>query len=75
MQAAVFIAALIGAIRGIKLALPEKVTGLVTVLVAVGLGVAVALLDVKIGLADISVSEGVAAALAAAGVANVAEKV
>lgn len=75
VEATIFIAAIIGAVRGLKLALPEKVNGLVTVLVAVGLGVVVALLDTELGVTDVTVAEGVILALAASGVTNVAEKV
>lgn len=75
VEAVVLITAIIGAVRGLKLVSNEKINGALTVGVSIALGVVVALLDTEIGVADISVAQGVILGLASAGVANVAEKV
>lgn len=75
MEAAVFVGAVIGAIRGLKLALPERINGLVTVLVAVALGVVVGLWGDDLGLLDVTVAEGIVLALAAVGFHETARQV
>ena len=70
-----FIGAVIaGVTQFIKLVAP-KVSGALTIAVAVGVGVLIALLDTEIGVVDLSVAEGVLTALGAVGVVAVAEKV
>ena len=66
--------AIIAVTQAVKYVAP-KVNGAVTIGVAVLIGVLVALLDQFIGLTDISVAEGILAALSASGVVTVAKKV
>ena len=68
----VFIGAIIIAItQAIKYVAP-KVSGLITMVVAVLVGLVVALLSTPIGLGHISVAQGILTALAAVGVHTVA---
>lgn len=50
----------------VKMALP-RVTGWITILVAFVVGLLVAVLDVRIGLTDITIAQGIQSALAAIG--------
>ena len=71
----VFIGALVIAItQAIKIVVP-KVSGAVTIIVALLVGVLVALLHGSLGLLDISVSQGILIALASVGVHTVASAV
>lgn len=52
-----------------------KVNGGATIIVAALVGVLVAILDTKIGVADISIAQGVMTGLSAAGVVTVASRI
>ena len=74
VDAAVLIPLLIIAVtQMVKMALPQ-VTGFVTILVALVVGVLVAVLDVPLGIADITVAQGLVLALGAVGITAVAAK-
>lgn len=60
-------AAIIAITQGVKYVAP-KISGALTIVLAVLVGILVALLDTHIGVADISVAQGIIVALAAVGV-------
>lgn len=67
MDISAFIGLVIIAItQMVKMALP-RVTGWITIFVAFVVGVLVAILDVRIGLTDITIAQGIQSALAAIG--------
>lgn len=69
VDSVLFIGAIIIAVtQTAKLLFPKVVSGALTVIVAVVTGVAVALLDTHIGVADVTVAQGILIALAAVGV-------
>lgn len=67
-----FIGAIIIAITQAIKYLAPAVSGLITMVVAIGVGILVALLDTSIGVANISVAQGILIAIAAVGVHTVA---
>lgn len=67
IDSAIFIGAIIIAITQAIKFLSPKVTGIVTMVVAVLVGIAVALVDKSIGVVDISVAQGILIALGAIG--------
>lgn len=68
VDSVVFIGAIIIAVtQAVKFVWPQ-VNGAVTIIIAILVGVVVALLDSHIGIADITVAQGVMIALAAVGV-------
>lgn len=68
VQAALFIPLLILALTQlIKMAFPQ-ITGWLTVVVALVVGVVVAMVDTNIGVADITVAQGIVYALGAIGI-------
>lgn len=68
IDSVLFIGAVIIAVtQAIKFVIP-KVNGAVTIVVAGLLGLLVALIDTHIGVADVSVAQGILTGLAAAGV-------
>ena len=74
VDAIVFIPLIIVAVtQMIKMALPQ-ITGFVTILVALVVGVLVSLVDTNIGVADVTVAQGLVLALGAVGVTAVAAK-
>lgn len=74
VEAVVFIPLIIIAVtQMIKMALPQ-ITGFVTILVAGIVGVAVALIDTHIGVADVTIAQGLVLALGAVGITAVAAK-
>lgn len=74
VEATIFIPLIIIAItQMVKMALPQ-INGFVTVLVALCVGVIVALIDTSIGVADVSIAEGIVAALGAVGISALASK-
>lgn len=74
VEAVLFIPLIIVAItQMIKMALPQ-ITGFVTILVALVVGVVVALVDTHIGVADVSIAQGLVLALGAVGITAVAAK-
>lgn len=75
VDSVVFIGAIIIALtQAVKFVWP-KVSGALTIIIAVLVGVVVALLDTHIGVADITVAQGVLIALAAVGVHTTASKI
>lgn len=76
IDAIVFIGAVIaGATQVIKLALPSRVTGLVTPLVAVALGALVAVFDTSLGVTEITLAQGLMASFGTVGVVSVIDRV
>ena len=74
VDAAILIPLLIVAVtQMIKMALPQ-ITGFVTILVALAVGILVAVLDVPLGIADITVAQGLYLALGAVGITAIAAK-
>lgn len=75
IEGAIFIGTIIIAItEAIKLLAP-KVNGAVTIGIAALVGLLVALVDTEIGVADLTVAQGILTGLSAAGVVTVAKKV
>lgn len=75
IDSAVFIGAIIiAATQAIKYVAP-KVNGAVTIIIAALLGALVGLIDTHVGIADVTVAQGVMTALAAVGVTTVAGKI
>jgi hypothetical protein len=66
--------AIIAIVQLIKFYAP-KVNGGITIIVAALVGIVVALVDVQIGVANISIAQGIMTGLAAAGVTTVASKI
>jgi hypothetical protein len=75
VESAVFIGTVIIAITQAIKYLAPRVNGAITILVAALVGLLVALLDTQIGVADISVAQGILIGLSSAGVVTVATKV
>lgn len=75
IDSTLFIGAIIIAVTQAIKAVWPVVSGAVTIIVACLVGVAVALLDTHIGVANITVAQGILTALAAVGVHTVAGKV
>lgn len=74
VEATIFIPLIIIAVtQMVKMALPQ-INGFVTVLVALCVGVIVALIDTSIGVTDVSIAEGIVAALGAVGISALASK-
>jgi hypothetical protein len=75
VDSVVFIGLVIIAVtQAVKIVVP-KINGAVTIIVAVLVGAAVALLDTHIGVADVTVAQGVMIALAAVGVHTTASQI
>ena len=75
VEGVVFIGAVIIAItQAVKLLVPQ-INGAVTIGIAAFVGVLVALVDTQIGVADLSVAQGLLTGLAAAGVHTTARSV
>ena len=71
MEALMFLSVVILALTQlVKMALPEQVHGWITILIAFGVGILVAVIDVLIGIADISIAEGIYGALGAIGISS-----
>ncbi len=75
IDSVVFIGAVIIAVTAALKDLAPRISGWVTVLVAALLGLLVALVDTHIGIADISVAQGILTGLSAAGVHTVARQI
>ncbi len=74
VEAVVFIPLIIIAVtQMIKMALPQ-VTGFVTIVIAFVVGVLVALVDTNIGVADVTIAQGLVLALGAVGITTLASK-
>lgn len=74
VQATLFIPLLIVAVTQIIKMFVPKVNGAITIIVALALGVLVSLVDTHIGVADITVAQGLVLALGAVGVTVLASK-
>jgi hypothetical protein len=74
IAASVFIPLAIIAVTQFIKYLAPKVNGAVTIAVAVVLGIVIALVDVLIGIADITVAQGIVYALGAVGITTTAQK-
>lgn len=74
VQATLFIPLLIVAVTQIIKMFVPAVNGAVTILVALALGVLVSLLDTHIGVADVTVAQGIVLGLGAVGVTVLASK-
>lgn len=72
VDSVLFIGTIIIAITEVVRRLVPAVSGVVTIIVAALVGLVVALIDTGIGVADISVAQGVLTGLSAAGVVAVA---
>lgn len=69
MDAVVFLSVVILALTQlVKMALPERVQGWITIIIAFALGILIALIDTFIGVADVSIAEGIYASLGAIGI-------
>lgn len=75
VEGAIFIGAVVVALTDAVKDLAPKVQGSLTVLVAALLGALIALVDVQIGVANLSIAQGVLTGLAAAGTVGVAKKI
>lgn len=69
MEATLFLSVIIIALTQIvKMALPQRVTGFITIIIALILGIVVSLLADPLGLAHISIAQGIVSALGAIGI-------
>lgn len=76
IESTVFIGAVIvGITQFIKLARDKNYAGALVIVFAVLVGFVVSLVDTEIGIANISVAQGILLGLAAPGVVTVAEKI
>ncbi len=74
VEAAIFIPLVIIAItQMVKMAFPQ-ITGFLTIVVAFVTGIVVALVDTPLGVADITIAEGIIASLGAIGITAAAAK-
>lgn len=74
MEAAIFIPLIIVAVtQMVKMALPQ-ITGFVTIIIAFVVGLVVALVDTSIGVADVTIAQGLVLALGAVGITTLASK-
>ena len=75
MEALFFLSVVIVALtQMIKMALPERIHGFVTILIALVVGVLVSLFADLLGIAETSIAEGIVAALGAIGITTAASK-
>ena len=75
MEALLFLSVVIIALtQMVKMALPERVTGFITILIALVMGVIASLLADLLGLAPTSIAEGIVAALGAVGITTATSK-
>lgn len=75
MEAVLFLSVVVVALTQlVKMALPEAVHGWITVIIAFVVGIVVALVDTLIGVADISIAEGLVASLGAIGISTAFSK-
>lgn len=75
VEGTVFIGLVIVALTEVIKRLVPQVSGILTILVSVGVGIVVALVDTSIGVVDLSIAEGIMAGLAASGTVSVARAV
>lgn len=75
MEPVLFLSVVIIALTEIvKKAVPERIHGFLTIIVAILLGVAVSLAAEPLGIAQVSIAEGIVAALGAIGITSAASK-
>lgn len=71
MEAALFLSVVIIALTQlVKMALPERVTGWITIIIAFVVGILVSILAPVIGVADTTIAQGIVAALGAIGITS-----
>lgn len=75
MDAIIFIPLMILAVTQIIKMLSPKITGLLTIVVAILVGIVVAVVDTQIGVMDITIANGIVLALGAVGISTVADRV
>lgn len=75
IEAALFIGTVIIALTQIIKYFAPKVSGVVTIFVSALVGLVIALLDVYIGVADVSIAQGILIGLGASGVVYTAGRV
>jgi hypothetical protein len=75
VEAGLFLAVVIIAATQLIKYLVPKLSSVLVIVVAIVLGVVVALIDTHIGIADITVAQGILAGLSAVGIHTVASKV
>lgn len=74
VDAVIFIPLIIVAVtQMVKMAFPQ-ITGFLTILIALIVGVVIALIDTAIGVADVTVAQGLVHALGAVGITAIASK-
>lgn len=74
MEAVFFIGLMIVAVTQVLKMVAPQISGIATVLVAFAVGIVVALTDQLIGVTDITIAEGIVAALQAIGMSTLAGK-
>lgn len=75
MESIIFISVVIIALtQMVKMALPERVHGFITILIALVVGVVVSMLAEPLGLATVSIAEGIVGALGAIGITTATSK-
>lgn len=75
MEVTLFLSVVIVALTQlVKMALPERVHGFITVIIAIVLGVVVSLVAEPLGVAQVTIAEGIVAALGAIGITSAASK-
>ncbi len=75
MDAVLFLSVVIIALtQMVKMAVPDRITGFVTILIALVIGVLVAVFDNALGIVDVSIAQGIVAALGAVGITTAASK-
>lgn len=75
IDATIFIGAIIAGVTQFIKGLHPKVSGSVTILVAVVVGIIVALIDKQVGVADVTVAQGIMIALGTSGVVSTVQNV
>lgn len=75
VESILFIGAIIAGVTQLIKGLSRKVRGPITIVVAVIVGILVALIDTEIGVADITVAQGIMTAFGVAGVVSVGQNV
>lgn len=76
VEASLFIGAIIAGItQAIKLVVPDRIDGIVTVATALLVGVLVAIVDVSVGVVDVSIAQGIMIAFGTVGVVTAVDRV
>lgn len=75
MEVTLFLSTVIMALTQlVKMALPERVQGFITVIIALIMGVVISLVAEPLGLAQVSIAEGIVASLGAIGITTAFSK-